>query len=89
MEMLKKELEEEKKRTIIFRTYNKKAHKIDWIFEKLTEIALKPSWEKFDIGSVEVVMEPAEIAQANSYNPIKMDKVTLILLYMGRWMAKV
>lgn len=42
VEMTREDIEEERKRTMIFRTYSNKAHKIDWTPERLIEAALKP-----------------------------------------------
>lgn len=42
MELMKLEIEEEEEKTIIFRTYNNRTRKADWMLEKIIETALKP-----------------------------------------------
>lgn len=34
--------------TIVFRSYNNKGHKIDWMPERTIEAALKPIWDKVE-----------------------------------------
>lgn len=46
MDMDKHVLKEERKKTVVFRTFNTKAHKLEWLPEKEIEVGLKPVWEK-------------------------------------------
>lgn len=86
---MQEEIEEKKRKTIIYRCYNNRDHKIDWLAENVIQAALKPTWAKIELlersktyGFIEVIMESAEVARLNSINPIKTDEVTLILMYM-------
>lgn len=91
----KERKEEEKKRTIIYRTFNNRARKIDWFPEKKIKLALKPIVDKIETmkggrvyGSVDVVLYKAEEAKKPSYEPIKTEEINIIPLYMGRRMAR-
>lgn len=46
--MVEQKMEEEQKRTIIFRTFNPKAKKMDRMSENVIECALKPIWQNIE-----------------------------------------
>lgn len=95
MPEVKERKEEEQKRTIIYRTYNNRAHKIDWFLEKKIEMSLKPILERVEMmergkvySSVEVVFYKAEEAKKLSYKPLKTEEINFMPLYMGCRMAR-
>lgn len=93
---VKEELEEERRKTIIYRTISKKTRKIERMTEGKIEEALKPIWNEVEFvkqgriyGAVEVILKSEEAARENSHHPIENNEMVLNQLYMGRRMAKV
>lgn len=72
IETIQEELEEERRKAIIFQTINKKMHRIERMSENQIEEALRPVWSKVDFvkcrkvyRSVKVIMKTAEVAKKN------------------------
>lgn len=60
MELMQDEIEEEGRKTIIFRTYSNRAHKIDRMLEKILEPALKSIWRNWNSSKEVIPTDPSK-----------------------------
>lgn len=96
LKLIKEEIEEERRETIVFRTLKNKAHEIDRMPERIVKKALKPLMKKIEFlkrgktfRSVECIMDSAKTARLKAINQIKKEDFTLIPVYMGWRMFRI